>query len=68
MIYSKGRNYLLTHAPKTGGTALMLALEARAMADDIIVGDTPKGKAAKEPSDGGSALEARDPRGFGRVG
>ncbi|CRK75877.1 sulfotransferase family 2 domain-containing protein [Nereida ignava] len=45
MIYSKGRNYLLTHAPKTGGTALMLALEARAMADDIIVGDTPKGKA-----------------------
>ncbi len=45
MIYSKGRNYLLTHAPKTGGAALMLALEARAMADDIIVGDTPKGKA-----------------------
>ena len=26
MIYSKGRNYLLTHAPKTGGMALMLAL------------------------------------------
>ncbi|MCF6444004.1 sulfotransferase domain-containing protein [Nereida sp. MMG025] len=45
MIYSKGRKYLFVHAPKTGGTALTLALEDRAMADDVIVGDTPKAKA-----------------------
>ena len=42
MILSRGRGYLFVHAPKTGGTALALALEARAMADDILVGDTPK--------------------------
>lgn len=45
MIYSKGRRYIFLHAPKTGGTALTLALEDRAMADDVIVGDTPKAKA-----------------------
>jgi hypothetical protein len=45
MILSRGRKYLFIHIPKTGGTALTLALEARAMKDDVIVGDTPKGRA-----------------------
>jgi len=44
MIVSRGRGYIFVHIPKTGGTALMLALEARAMADDILVGDTPKAR------------------------
>lgn len=35
------------HIPKTGGTALTLALEARAMKDDILIGDTPKARARK---------------------
>ncbi len=42
MILSRGRSYLFIHIPKTGGTALALALEARAMADDMMLGDTPK--------------------------
>ena len=42
MIISPGRGYVFVHAPKTGGTAMALALEARAMADDILIGDTPK--------------------------
>lgn len=42
MIISRGRRYIFVHAPKTGGTSLALALEARAMADDILIGDTPK--------------------------
>jgi len=42
MILSPGRSYVFIHIPKTGGTALALALEARAKADDIMVGDTPK--------------------------
>lgn len=42
MILSTGRRYLFIHIPKTGGTALALALEARAMKDDILLGDTPK--------------------------
>lgn len=42
MILSRGRGYVFVHIPKTGGTALALALEARAKADDILVGDTPK--------------------------
>ncbi|UWQ55215.1 sulfotransferase family protein [Leisingera caerulea] len=42
MILSPGRRYVFIHIPKTGGTALSLALEARAMADDMMLGDTPK--------------------------
>lgn len=42
MILSTGRRYVFVHIPKTGGTSLALALEARAMRDDIMLGDTPK--------------------------
>ena len=42
MIYSPSRRFVFIHIPKTGGTALALALEARAKADDVLVGDTPK--------------------------
>jgi len=42
MIISRGRRYIFVHIPKTGGTAMALALEDRAMADDILIGDTPK--------------------------
>ena len=42
MIVSRGRGYVFVHIPKTGGTAMALALEARAMPDDLLVGDTPK--------------------------
>ena len=44
MIISPGRQFIFVHAPKTGGTSLALALEDRAMKDDILVGDTPKAK------------------------
>ena len=44
MIISRGRRYIFVHIPKTGGTSLALALEARAMADDILIGDTPKAR------------------------
>jgi len=44
MIISRGRRYIFVHIPKTGGTALSLALEARAMKDDILIGDTPKAR------------------------
>lgn len=47
MILSRGRRYIFIHIPKTGGTALTLALEARAMKDDVLVGDTPKARARK---------------------
>ncbi len=47
MIISRGRRYIFVHIPKTGGTALTLALEARAMKDDILIGDTPKARARK---------------------
>lgn len=47
MIISPGRGYVFVHAPKTGGTSLSLALEARAMKDDILIGDTPKAKARR---------------------
>lgn len=42
MIISRGRRFIFVHIPKTGGTALALALEDRAMKDDILIGDTPK--------------------------
>lgn len=42
MIVSRGRRYIFVHIPKTGGTSLSVALEARAMRDDILIGDTPK--------------------------
>ncbi|MDX1780342.1 MAG: sulfotransferase family 2 domain-containing protein [Thalassovita sp.] len=42
MFISHGRQYIFIHIPKTGGTSMALALEARAMKDDILVGDTPK--------------------------
>ena len=44
MILSRGRSFVFIHIPKTGGTALALALEARAMADDEMLGDTPKAR------------------------
>lgn len=47
MIISPGRRYVFVHIPKTAGTALALALEARAMKDDILIGDTPKAKRRK---------------------
>lgn len=47
MIISRGRNYIFVHMPKTGGTAMALALEARAKKDDILIGDTPKAKKRK---------------------
>jgi Sulfotransferase family len=47
MIISRGRKFIFVHIPKTGGTALSLALEARAMKDDILIGDTPKARARK---------------------
>lgn len=47
MIISRRRQYILVHIPKTGGTALTLALEGRAAADDILIGDTPKARARR---------------------
>jgi hypothetical protein len=47
MIISRGRRFIFVHIPKTGGTALSLALESRAMKDDILIGDTPKARARK---------------------
>lgn len=44
MILSRGRRYIFVHIPKTGGTALALALEDRAMKDDVLIGDTPKAR------------------------
>lgn len=42
MFISHGRQYIFIHIPKTGGTAMALALESRVMKDDILIGDTPK--------------------------
>lgn len=47
MIISRGRRYIFVHIPKTGGTALTRALEARAMKDDILISDTPKARARR---------------------
>ncbi|MEP2641161.1 sulfotransferase family 2 domain-containing protein [Roseobacter sp.] len=47
MIISAGRAYIFVHIPKTGGTSLATALEARAMRDDILIGDTPKARRRK---------------------
>lgn len=47
MIVSPSRGYIFVHIPKTGGTSLALALEARAAADDILIGDTPKARARR---------------------
>lgn len=47
MILSRARRFIFIHIPKTGGTALTLALEARAAKDDILIGDTPKARARK---------------------
>ncbi|PKP71408.1 MAG: Type II secretory pathway, pullulanase PulA [Alphaproteobacteria bacterium HGW-Alphaproteobacteria-4] len=44
MIISRGRRYIFVHIPKTGGTALTAALESRALADDILISDTPKAR------------------------
>ncbi len=44
MIISAGRRYIFVHIPKTGGSSMALALETRARADDILIGDTPKAR------------------------
>lgn len=44
MIVSHRHRYVFVHIPKTGGTSLTLALEARVGKDDIILSDTPKGR------------------------
>lgn len=52
MIISPGRRYIFVHVPKTGGTSLALALESRAMADDILIGDTPKARRRRRRLEG----------------
>jgi hypothetical protein len=52
MIVSPGRRYIFVHIPKTGGTSMALALEARAMKDDILIGDTPKAKRRRKRIEG----------------
>lgn len=47
MIISRARRFIFVHIPKTGGTALSLALEARAAKDDILIADTPKARARR---------------------
>ena len=44
MILSRDRGLIFVHIPKTGGTSLAHALEARATATDILIGDTPKAR------------------------
>ncbi|MDT8856592.1 sulfotransferase family 2 domain-containing protein [Paracoccaceae bacterium Fryx2] len=55
MIISRGRRFIFVHIPKTGGTALSLALEARARKDDILIGDTPKARARRGRLQGAKA-------------
>ncbi|WP_375689430.1 sulfotransferase family 2 domain-containing protein [Pseudooceanicola sp. LIPI14-2-Ac024] len=55
MILSRGRRYLFIHIPKTGGTSMALALEARAMKDDEMLGDTPKARRRRGRLDGAQA-------------
>ena len=47
MILSRGRRFIFVHIPKTGGTALTLALEAQRLADDIIIGGSPPSRFQK---------------------
>jgi hypothetical protein len=44
VIVSPARGFVFVHIPKTGGTAMALALEARACPDDILIGDTPEAR------------------------
>lgn len=55
MILSRGRKYLFIHMPKTGGTSMALALEERAMKDDIMLGDTPKARNRRRRMEGARA-------------
>lgn len=55
MILSPGRGYVFIHIPKTGGTSLALALEARAMKDDLMLGDTPKARRRRQRLKGAPA-------------
>ncbi|TCP41294.1 sulfotransferase family 2 domain-containing protein [Rhodovulum marinum] len=52
MIVSRARRYIFVHIPKTGGTAMTLALEARAAACDIVIGDTPKARKRRRRIEG----------------
>jgi hypothetical protein len=52
MIISRARRFIFVHIPKTGGTAMTLALESRATANDLLIGDTPKARRRKRRLDG----------------